>query len=304
MATEPPVTPLNLCENASEGQKAQLQKLLQEAAQTACQKALGRLDRNCVQAALETCQTLQSEIADALAEIVQRHTVSDKYKNEEVKSDRSYPPAYRVLPVEAQVAELRRLFPSLGGCLVKLARRPLLEGAEAWFAIPRWQALAPSYNEAVEMALAALATKRKFQNRIAGRLGPEHLRQSDRTKMAETVLAEQQQGQDILLVPAQAGLLHRGCSPRRFRLRMAGNEFGAGILAVACMLIVHPERLSREDALMVDCAGDEYSIGGNSLYDRAPLFDYDISGIDLSIFYEDQARNRWGAPSGFLYKFS
>ena len=29
----------------------------------------------------------------------------------------------------------------------------LPEGAEAWFAIPRWQALAPTYNEAVEMVL-------------------------------------------------------------------------------------------------------------------------------------------------------
>ena len=67
----------------------------------------------------------------------------------------------------------------------KLARKPLLEGAEAWFAIPRWQALAPTYNEAVEMVLGVLATKRKFQNRIAGRLGPTYLRQTERSKLAE-----------------------------------------------------------------------------------------------------------------------
>ena len=44
----------------------------------------------------------------------------------------------------------RKLFPALGCCQEKLARKPLPEGAEAWFAIPRWQALAPTYNQAVE----------------------------------------------------------------------------------------------------------------------------------------------------------
>jgi hypothetical protein len=186
----------------------------------------------------------------------------------------------------------------------KLARKPLLEGAEGWFAIPRWQALAPTYNEAVEMVLEVLASKRKFQNRIVGRLGPTYLRQSERSKLAEKILADQQQGQDFMVIAAQAGMLHRGCSARRARVAMAGNEFGLGAFAVCCLLLTHSERLSAEDALMIDCGGDEYSVRGDYTFDRVPLFDYDISGIEFSIFYEDRSRNLWGTPSGFLYKFS
>jgi hypothetical protein len=149
-----------------------------------------------------------------------------------------------------------------------------------------------------------LASKRKFQNRIVGRVGPTYLRQSERSKLAEKILADQQQGQDFMVIAAQAGMLHRGCSARRARVAMAGNEFGLGVFAVACLLLTHPERLSAEETLMIDCGGDEYSVRGDYTFDRVPLFDYDISGIEFSIFYEDRSRNLWGTPSGFLYKFS
>jgi hypothetical protein len=304
MATTSLVTPLHLSGNTTDQQNAQLQEFLRAAAQTAYSAAIERLDRQSAQIVLDLGGKLKAEVADSVVEIIQRHTASDKFKNEEVGSDRTYPPAYRVRPVEAQVTELRKLFPSLGSCMEKLARKPLLEGAEAWFAIPRWQALAPTYNEAVEMVLGVLAKKRKFQNRIAGRMGPTYLRQSERSKLAAKILADQQPGSDILVVAAQAGMRHRGCSARRARVRMAGNEFGAGVFAVACMLLTHPERLSAESTLMIDCGGDEYSMYGDYVFDRVPLFDYDIAGIEFSIFYEDRSRNLWGTPSGFLYKFS
>ena len=140
-----------------------------------------------------------------MVEIIHRHTVSDKYKDEEVGSNRVYPSTYHVRPVEAQVTELKKCFPSLGNCQEKLARRKLPFGAEAWFAIPRWQALAPTYNEAVEMVVGVLTTERKLQNRIIGRLGSSFLRQSERSKLAESIIAEQQQGNDLLVVAAQAG---------------------------------------------------------------------------------------------------
>jgi hypothetical protein len=228
--------------------------------------------------------------------------VSSKYLDEEVGSNRVYPPTYRVRPVEAQVTELRKLFPVLGSCQEKLSRKPLPEGAEAWFAIPRWQALAPTYNQAVELVIEVLATKRKFSNRIVGKLGDKFLRQTERSKLAEKILAEQQQGNDFVVVGAQAGMLHRGSSARRTRVSMAGNEFGLGVFAMACMLLTHPERLSTGDTLMIDCSGDEYSVRGDYTFDRVPLFDYDIGGIEFSIFYEDRARNLWGTPTGFLYK--
>jgi hypothetical protein len=303
MATTSLITPLHLSGNTTDQQNAQLQEILGAAVQTAYLASIEQLDKHSAQIVLDLSKKLKSEIADSVVEIIQRHTASDKYLDEDVGSNRGYPPNYRVRPIEAQVTELKKIFPMLGSCQEKLARKPLLEGAEAWFAIPRWQALAPTYNEAVEIVLEVLGKRRKLQNRIAGRLGPTYLRQSERAKLAAKILADQQQGNDILVVAAQSGMRHRGCSARRARVRMAGNEFGAGVYAVACMLLTHPERLSSEDALMIDCGGDEYSMRGDYTFDRVPLFDYDIAGIEFSIFYDDRSRNLWGSPSGFLYKF-
>ncbi len=303
MATTYCITPLHLSGNTTPEQNERLKQSLGEAVNLAYATAIEQLDKQSAQTVLED-KKLQKELADALVEIIQRHTSSDKYKDEEVGSKRTYPPAYRVRPIEAQVTELRKMFPSLGDCMEKLGRRPVQEGAEAWFAIPRWQALAPTYNEAVEIVLGVLASKRKIQNRLIGRLGPTYLRQSERSKLAEKILADQQQGCDILVVAAQAGMLHRGCSARRTRVAMAGNEFGLGVYAFVCMLLTHPERLSSGDTLMIDCGGDEYSVRGDYTFDRVPLFDYDIAGIEFSVFYEDRARNLWGTPTGFLYKIS
>jgi hypothetical protein len=304
MATTHTIGPLHLSGNTTETQNQLLQKCLVDAVQDACLTAIERLDRQSAQSVLEMEHQVKSEVAKAVTEIVHSHTVSSKFEDEEVGSDRGYPPTYRVRPVEAQVTELRKLIPGLGACHEKLGRIPLPEEPEAWFAIPRWEAVAPTYNDAVEKILEVLSTRRRFSNRIAGRLGKEYLRQTERTRLAETILADQQQGNDILVVPAQAGMLHRGCSARRTRASIAGNEFCLGVFAIASILLTHPERLSAGDALMLDCGGDEYSPRADYNFDRVPLFDFDISGIEFSIFYEDRARNLWGTPTGFLYKLS
>lgn len=304
MATTHTIVPLHLSGNTTDKQNQQLQDCLAEAARNAYLTAIEQLDRQSAQAVLEVEERVKSEVTRAVAEIVHNHTVSNKYEDEEVGSDRGYPPAYRLRPVEAQVTELRKLFPGLGECREKLGRIPLPDEAETWFAIPRWEAVAPNYNDAVEKILDILGSKRRFSNRVAGRLGKEYLRQTERTRLAETVLADQQQGCDILMVPAQAGMLHRGCSARRTRASLAGNEFCLGVFAISCILLTHPERLSAGDALMLDCGGDEYSPRADYTFDRVPLFDFDMSGVEFSIFYEDRARNLWGTPTGFLYKLS
>ncbi|HTW79478.1 MAG TPA: hypothetical protein VME23_08060 [Terracidiphilus sp.] len=296
------IVPLQLAGNTTEQQNAALQQYLAESIQAAYRTAIEELDRQSVESVLESQSQLKSEIIGQIVDAIQRHAVSNKYLNEAVGSDRGYPANYRVRPVEAQTTGLRTAFPKLGSCIEKLARLPLPEGAEGWFAIPRWQALAPTYNEAVEMMLETLGKRRRFSNRIAGRLSDVFLRQTARSRLADEILADQQPGNDILVVAAQAGMLHRGSSARRTRAAMAGNEFGLGVFAFAAMVLTHPERLSSSDTLMVDCCGDEYSIQGDSTFDRIPLFDFDVSGIEFSIFYEDRARNLWGSPTGFLYK--
>jgi hypothetical protein len=308
MATTPissqQFVPLHLSGNTTEQQNQMLMAFLDEAMQQAYRTVIEQLDRQTAQAVLDSSKKVKVEVSNLVVEAIHRHTITDKFKDEEVASNRVYPPAYQVRPIEAQVTALKSIFPVLGSCHEKLARKTLLEGAEAWFAIPRWQALAPTYNEAVEMLIEALAAKRKVSNRLIGKLGDKYLRQSERSKLAEKIITEQQGGNDILVVPAQAGMLHRGCSARRTRASMAGNEFGLGIFAIGCMLLTHTERLSSSDTLMIDCGGDEYSVRGDYTFDRVPLFDYDICGIEVSVFYEDRARNLWGTPTGFLYRLA
>jgi hypothetical protein len=294
--------PLHLSGNTTESQNRQLREILVDAVQDACHTAIAQLDRQTAEAVLDMSRKVRNEVAESVVSIIHRHTASDKFKDEEVGSDRVYPPSYRPRPVEAQVTELRKLFPSLGSCNERLARKMLPEGAESWFAIPRWQKLAPTYNEAVEAMVEALGSRRKLSNRIIGKLSDKFLRQSERTKLAEIILSDQQPEHDLFVVAAQAGLLHRGSSARRTRVSMAGNEFGLGAFAIGCMLLTHPERLSTGETLMIDCSGDEYSVRGDYIFDRVPLFDYDAAGIEFSIFYEDRARNLWGTPTGFLCK--
>ncbi len=235
MATTQPITPLNITGNTTPVQNELLRQLLGEAAAEAANTALAKLDYQAAQMVLDIRADLKRELADTAVETIERYTVSDRYSEEETDSDRTYPATYRVRPIEAQVTTLRKFFPQLNGCMERLARRPLPPGAEGWLAIPRWQALASNYNDAVEMVLEALSTQRKFANRITGKLNETYLRQTERTSRAHAILEVQQPGNDILVVAVQAGLLHRGVSARRARVSMRGNEFGLGALSIGCL---------------------------------------------------------------------
>ena len=93
-----------------------------------------------------------------------------------------YPAGYEVKPIDEQIGILREAFPELDtnqGFAPVAIRIP--EGAEGLFAIPQWQAIAPTLNEAVERVFVELAHQRSFDNWITGRLGPEYLRETERS---------------------------------------------------------------------------------------------------------------------------
>ena len=298
------LTPLHIAGNTTDKQKELLKESLEGAVDRVYKATLKQLDQDRLDLVLELEDKLKAELASAAQKIIRRLTESDRFIAEETISRREYPPSYRVRPIEAQVTALREAFPTLGGCIERLARNQVPEQAEAWFAIPRWQALAPTYNDAVGMVADVLDSNRRFSNRIAGNLGAKYLRQNERTRLAEEILAKQQPGSDILVLAAQFGLRHRGCSARRARVVMAGNEFGLGAFALGCMLITHPERLSRIDTLMIDCSGDEYSLRADTVFDRVPLFDFDLGGVEFSVFFDDRARELWGTPTAFAVSLS
>ena len=50
-------------------------------------------------------------------------------------------------------------------------------------------------------------------------------------------------------------------------------------------------------ATNIPCAGD-------GIFDRVPLYECDLGGLQFSVFYNDRSRNLWGSPSGFLFQMS
>lgn len=227
-----------------------------------------------------------------------------KYKGEEVRSGYGYLSGYKKPKGVTELTNtLRQLFPCLGNACEKLALRSVPKNADnGWFAIPKWQSLAPTYGEAVQLVLNELKETRNgaFYNRHKGELGPDHLRQSAKTASVFQKLAEEQDGFDILVVAAQFGLHHRGRSVRLVREILLGNEFGLGAFAVGIMLLTHPERLAHYDDLWIDCAGDEFAPSADGGFSESPVFVFHDDRLGFSACDVSGAYERYGSVSGFL----
>jgi len=89
------LVPLQLSGNTTEQQNKQLQECLGEAVREAYRTAIEQLDRHSAQAVLEMDKKLRREVERAVVEIIHRHTISDKFKDEETGSNRVHPPPTR-----------------------------------------------------------------------------------------------------------------------------------------------------------------------------------------------------------------
>lgn len=219
------------------------------------------------------------------------------YAAEEAANPRAYPPVYRPVPVAGQLARLRTLFPGLqvGSPTVPAA---LPAGAEAWFVVPEWRRVAPLYNTALQDALAVLARVRETSLSRVDRLGPDRLRQAERSVAMGAALTPAP-GSDFLVVAAQFGARHAGHSIRHARERFAANEFGLGAFALACMLLTHPDRLAQADQLYVDGAGDEYSASDEAQYSEAPYFRFLDGRVGFGTSWIGFADPYFGSASAF-----
>jgi hypothetical protein len=226
--------------------------------------------------------------------------VSNQFADEEVESSCAYPKGYKVKGITEQTNILRQLFPGIGFADEKLAEQPLPPNTEGWFAIPKWQTIAPTYGEAVEEVLAMIGSKRTFYNYRNGQTGPEYLRQHAKTVKMFQKLGDEQKDFDILVVPAQFGLRHKGRSVRRAREVFTANEFGLGAFAIGIIILTHPERLMHYDDLWIDCAGDEFAPGADGDFSRAPFFSFYGGKIEFSAGWYDNAYDNYGSVSAFL----
>jgi hypothetical protein len=273
--------------------------LLQDIFNQALIKA--ELNNDDIRQLIENDDEFQSRIITAIREL----SVSNQFADEEVRSSYVYPNGYKVKGIAEQVATLRQFFPELKDATFdeELAARPLPPNAEGWFAIPRWEKLGLCYGVAVDKVLMTIKSKRTFYNYCEGQTGPEYLRQHTKTVKAFQKLGRQQKGHDILIVPCQFGLRHRGRSVRRAREVFAANEFGLGVYEIGIMLLTHPEHEVCFKQLHIDCAGDDFRQHADSNFSGVPLFVFDHDEIGFSARWCGGANVYFGSATAFLYQF-
>ena len=143
------------------GQKKQIKRFIQDAGEEIAE----------ISAMLETAIAKVKELS-----------VSSQFSNEEMSPEYGYISGYKPKGITEQTNILRQLISGIGFADEKLALRPLPENAEGWFAIPKWQSVAPTYGEAVQKVLDLIKKTRngKFYNYYKSQLGPENLRQSEK----------------------------------------------------------------------------------------------------------------------------
>jgi hypothetical protein len=258
----------------------------------AIEKVLGELglDNPGAQRVIEHGDEFAEAIRTVALASLKDLSVSDKFKDEEVASNYGYLSGYKPKGITEQTNRLRELFPGIGFADEKIAEGELPKHAEGWFAIPKWQTVAPTYGEAVEKVLAMIKKTRngKFHNYREGQLGPDRLRQSAKSANVFQKLGDEQKDHDILVVPAQFGIRH------------PGNESGLGTFAIGIMLLTHPERLQHYDDLWIDCAGDEYSPDADGDFSRAPFFDFSDGQVEFDVDWISMAHGYYGSVSTFV----
>jgi len=272
----------------TDGQKKQVKRFAEDAVDRAI--ADGLVDKDSIQKLIENGDEFQSHIITGIREL----SVSNQFADEEVESNYAYPEGYKVKSFAEQTNILRQFFPGIGFADEKLAERPVPAGAEGWFAIPKWQMLAPIYGEAVEKVFAAI--KRSlyggFYYPNDNQFRMKNLRRHGKSVKVFQKLCDEQKDFGILVVAAQFGLRHRGRSVRRVREVFAANEFGLGTFAIGIMLLTHPEREVQWEQLHIDCADDEFVSG-------SPVFYFD-SVFKFHIRQSDDALEHCGSASAFL----
>jgi hypothetical protein len=282
----------------TDGQKKQVKRFVEDAVDRVFND--GVLDKDGAQKLIANGDELQARVISAIREL----SVSNEFADEEVESAYGYLSGYKPnsKSIAEQVKRLQELLPGIGCANEKLVEQPIPEGAEGFFAVPRWQKVGKTYEEALQKVLDLIKQTRngKFYNYREGQIGPDRLRLRAKTTKALETLGQQQEGNDILVIPCQFGFLHRGRSVRRALEVMPAMEFGNDPFTIACMILTHPERLQRYDDLWIDCAGAKYDCDGDGSFDSAPCFLFNVDNVKFGDNYVAGTSSGYGSSSGFL----
>lgn len=242
------------------------------------------------------------ELKKDLSEIIRKIEKQENrfFTLEEIESFHYYPPERRLKTPQEQLSCLRKYFPTLQFETEIPAKLPEL--AEGWLILPKFSRISRSYNRALALTLEFLTKERpNFLNGREGELGEDYLRLNDHTKEVITKLEKTTEG-DFLVLPIQLGKRHLGRSSRRAKVLFDSKEFGLGPLEIAIFLLTHPEWLTNEDDLGIDCVGGEYGPYKHARFKNILCFYFLKGRLHFNDRWGGCPDERFGAATGFLPK--
>ena len=215
--------------------------------------------------------------------------------------------------IKEQMWILKQLFPGQvnqapSGLQLKLAlafsNMSILESValEGVFVVPRWERIASSYAKATEKVLDLLKKTRHLRNCRDGKILNYLKRNKDTEKLIGKIVEKNGMSDfDVVVIPAQTGILYQGKSFYQAKEKFLPDEFGLGIFEVACILLTHPERLCEENHLRILCA-DDYSVspkGGKC--NHIMYFGIQDGLLQCGRKSKDFASGLYGLASGIAY---
>lgn len=203
--------------------------------------------------------------------------------------------------------QARAISKYLGAKLVEtidLSDRPstLPDGVDWNFVIPSWRLIAPTYSEAVSLVIGVLKMVRgaAFKNWKEGEIDAAHLRQLS--------------PRDLHGVYAvQLGSRHRGKSVEDVRHFFDGRtdeaalgayEVALGAYEVAMIFLSNPGIKPDGEWWGIDCAADEWSYGGDSVFSSAPVFCFAGDRFKFGADDVSDASAYFGSSSLFIPQLS
>lgn len=254
-------------------------------------------------------------LADYIGTFIAENRSSDKYEHEKLPSRCGNLSGCQPKPLIQQVSRLREVFPEVGDANRKLFLQiaqhevQLPANVEGWFAIPNWRKkpsiFGSTYSKALQKVLDVIkqACHGKFHNYREGQLDEKHIHQSARTVEFLRELLEVQGHPDILIVPAQFGIRHRGRTVRKARKAFLTNEFGLSAFEVGIMILTHLERLQSLDDQCFDCSGDEFDDSNSNIcFDHATYFQFNSGKVEFDAGGVVDACDNYGSTSGFFFQ--
>lgn len=227
-------------------------------------------------------------LSDLIGNFIAKNRSSNRFKDESVKSNYGFLSGNGpgVMDINRQITKLQQLFPGLNDAnpeyleKIKIGMVQLPYYFTMWGAVPNWKnrpdLFGSIYNDGVQKILDKIQEilKSRFNNSLDGQIGPDYLRQSQRSIEFWDWLIQEQGNTDVILIPFQLGTGYAQHSINREREVFAESQFRLGLFATGCLLLTHPEHMytcAIRDA-QIDCAGDEYFCKFDGVFKSTPFF--------------------------------